>query len=260
MKMKANDWNPASYLKFARERTQPAIDLVTRIKSMNPAKIADVGCGPGNSTQVLFSRWPDAGITGFDNSPSMIEKAKRDYPGLKWSLLDAGRDEFPDTYDIIFSNAALQWIPDHPRLLVKFREFLSDSGLIAVQIPLFWDMAVGKGLMRVSSGPRWNSQTGGTADSLAIHDYSYYFDILSASYSEIEIWETDYMHIMESHLSILEMVSSTGLRPFLERLDGDTERKEFEAAVLEEIIRDYPLQAGGKVIFPFKRLFFIAYK
>ncbi len=255
-----NDWNPALYLKFEKERTQPSMDLVSRIKTETPFKIVDVGCGPGNSTQVLVRKWPDSEITGVDNSPAMIAKAGKDYPDQSWIILDAGRDDFPDTYDIIFSNAALQWIPDHPGLLKKFHGILNTNGLIAVQIPLFWDMPVGKALKGISSDNRWNTLTEGTVESFAIYDYSYYFDLLSAIYRDIEIWETDYMHIMDSHQRILEMVRGTGLRPFLDRLEGEDQKMEFESQVLNEIRKDYPVQSNGKVIFPFKRLFFIAYK
>lgn len=258
--MNKQDWNPDLYLKFDRERTQPSIDLVSRIEGHNALKIIDIGCGPGNSTQILVQRWPDSQITGIDNSPAMIEKAKKDYPNQNWVLLDAGKEEIPGTYDIIFSNATIQWIPNHTELFKKFFQNLNKNGIIAIQTPLFWDMPLGKSIKKIASESRWNSATRGVTDSFTIHNYSYYFDLLSSLSNSINMWETYYMHIMDSHLSILEMIKSTGLKPYLDRLVTDRDKKDFEAQVLLEITKDYPKQKNGKVIFPFKRLFFISTK
>ena len=256
--MAKNDWNPDLYLKFNRERSQPSIDLVKRIKSDSPSKIIDIGCGPGNSTQILVQRWPDSVITGIDNSPAMIEKAQKDYPNQNWILLDAEKDEFPDTYDIVFSNATIQWIPNHTELLKKLYDILTKKGLIAIQIPQFWNMLLGKAIGNIAKDRRWNSVTRGVTESFTMHNYSFYFDQLSLMFNEIDMWETYYMHIMDSHFSILEMIRSTGLKPYLDKLDSDKDKEDFEAQVLKQIRSDYPQQKNGKVIFPFRRLFFIA--
>jgi len=252
------DWNPELYLKFDKERTQPSIDLVSRIDFDKPEKIVDIGCGPGNSTQILVLRWPDSQIIGIDNSPAMIEKARKDYPKQEWRILDAGTDAINEKFDIVFSNATIQWIPDHSKLLKKFHDLLSDKGLVAVQVPMFWEMPLGKAILRITANHRWNTVIKGAIEVFTIHDYSFYYDTLSELFNSIDIWETDYIHIMDSHLSILEMIRSTGLRPFLDRLETDSDKKEFENMVLMEIKKDYPLQRNGKVLFPFKRLFFIA--
>ena len=257
--MKNTDWNPGLYLKFDKERIQPSIDLVSRIRIDNPSRIIDIGCGPGNSTQILFQKWPHSEILGIDNSPAMIEKAKKDYPEQNWEILDAVKDQFPGTYDVIFSNATIQWIPDHKKLLNKFFHILNKKGVIAVQIPQFWDMPLGKAIERIAMESRWNPLTKGATEVFTIHNYTYYFDQLSLFSEEIDIWETDYMHIMDSHYSILEMIRSSGLRPYLDRLLTEKDKNDFEAQVLMEIERDYPAQNNGKVIFPFKRLFFLAY-
>jgi len=258
--MQKHDWNPALYLQFGKERIQPSIDLVSRIDFENPKNIIDIGCGPGNSTQILAQRWPKSKITGVDNSPAMIERAKLDFPNQDWKLLDAGKDEIIDTFDIIFSNAAIQWIPNHFELLNKMKHNLSDNGVIAVQIPLFFDMPLGQSIARISKNKRWSTLTDRVNDLFTIHHQSEYYDILSELFSFIEIWESDYVHIMDSHDSVLEMVRSTGLKPYLERLESDTDKRDFENMVLADIIKDYPMQKNGKVLFPFKRLFFIAKK
>jgi trans-aconitate 2-methyltransferase len=254
------DWNPDLYLKFDKERTQPTVDLVSRIDFDNPGKIIDIGCGPGNSTQILVQRWPDSVITGVDNSPAMIEKARNDYPELDWRILDAGKDAIEEKYDLIFSNATIQWIPNHADLLKRFYKLLSDKGQIAIQLPLFFDMPIGKAIERIAEDNRWSSKARVVRELFTIYNYSFYYDNLSELYHSIDIWVSDYVHILDSPLSILEMIRGAGLRPYLDRLETDNDKNDFEETVLKEIVKDYPLQKDGKVLFPFKRLFFIAKK
>jgi len=258
--MKKHDWNPELYLKFDKERIQPSIDLVSRIDFDNPKNIIDIGCGPGNSTQILSQRWPKSQITGVDNSLAMIEKAKLDFPSQEWKLLDAGKDELLGEFDIVFSNATIQWIPNHFELLKKFRHILSDNGIIAIQLPLFFDMPLGQSIAKISKEKRWSTVTDCVNDLFTIHNHSDYYDFLSELFNSVEIWESDYVHIMDSHYSILEMIRSTGLRPYLDRLESDTDKRDFEDKVLADIKKDYPIQNNGKVLFPFKRLFIIAKK
>ena len=258
--MDKKDWNPDLYLKFGKERIRPSVDLVSRIDFENPLSILDVGCGPGNSTQILAHRWPDSKITGIDNSPAMIERAKLDYPKQEWRLLDAGKDEISGEFDIIFSNATIQWIPNHFELINKFKNILSENGIIAIQLPLFFDMPIGKSIAGISKESRWSGATEGVTELFTIHNYSLYYDYLSILFGSVEIWESNYIHILDSHKSILEMISSTGLRPYLDKLDTDADKEDYVEKVLSAIKKDYPLQKNGKVLFPFKRLFFIAKK
>jgi trans-aconitate 2-methyltransferase len=254
------DWNPDLYLQFQSERTQPSIDLINRINSVEPKSIIDIGCGPGNSTQVLANRWPKSKITGLDSSTAMIKKAKKDYQKQSWIVADALTYESEIKYDIVFSNAVIQWIPNHEKLLTKFYRILSDHGIVAVQIPLFWDMPLGKIINNTAKDERWNTQTEGVFDLFTIHNHSFYYEQLSELFSSIEMWETHYMHVLDGHISILKMMRSTGLKPYLDKLDDDLEKKEFEEEVLKEIKNAYPIQKNGKVLLPFKRLFFIGYK
>ncbi|MBU1055094.1 MAG: methyltransferase domain-containing protein [Proteobacteria bacterium] len=255
-----NDWNPNLYMQFRSERTQPSIDLISKIISVEPKSIIDVGCGPGNSTQVLVNRWPKAKITGLDNSSAMIQKAKHDYPNQEWIVTDALTYESEIKYDIVFSNAAIQWIPNHENLLKKFHGSLKDEGLLAIQIPLFWDMPLGKVINETANDIRWKDQMEGIADLFTIHNYSFYYDHLSSLFNSIDIWETNYLHILDSHIAIIEMMRSTGMKPYLEKLDNDLDINQFEKKVLIGIKKAYPKQKNGKVLLPFKRLFFIGYK
>ncbi len=254
------DWNPDLYLKFNRERIQPSRDLISRINYEKPEKIIDIGCGPGNSTQMLARRWPDASVTGIDSSPAMIKKAATDFPDGNWKLRDAGKDVIEEKYDIVFSNAAIQWIPGHEKLLRKFHSLLNNNGLLAVQVPLSRDMPLGKSIEEIARNKRWNSLTKDATTLFTIHNSPWYYDRLSGIFNSIEIWETSYIHAMDSHNSILEMIRSTGLKPYLEGLGSEEEKSDFESLVFKSINKHYPRQKNGKVLFPFKRLFFIAGK
>lgn len=256
--MANNDWNPELYLKYRSERTQPSIDLISRIHFPNPRNIIDIGCGPGNSTQMLVERWPKTKIVGIDNSAAMIQKAKSDYPEQQWAIMDANKIDIEEQFDIVFSNATIQWLPDHENLLKNLKKLVSEKGILAVQIPLFWDMAIGKSISHISQKDRWKTSTSEVSKLFTIHNSSFYYDQLSKLFNSVEIWETDYIHILDSQFSILEMIGSTGLKPFLEKLESDTDKNRFENEVFSEIINEYPIQKNGKVLFPFKRLFFIA--
>jgi trans-aconitate 2-methyltransferase len=254
------DWNPDLYLKYGNERTQPSVDLIGRINiSFTPKTILDVGCGPGNSSQALLQRWPDAKLTGIDNSKNMIEKAKMNYPNNTWIIADASLYTPNVKYDIVFSNAAIQWIPDHKNLFKKLFNLINKGGVIAVQIPRADEMPLLKAIEEVADREKWKEYTRDCLQLFTYHDYKYYYELLSADYKSVELWQTDYYHIMESQYSIIEWIRSTGMKPYLENIKAE-ERPIFENEVLDTIKHYYPVQNNGKVIFPFKRLFMIGYK
>ena len=255
-----SDWNPQLYLKFKNERTQPSIDLVYRININNPEKIIDIGCGPGNSTQILCQRWPDSCVTGLDNSHAMIEKAKTDYPEQKWILSDTDNLDQKIKYDVVFSNAAIQWIPEHEKLIPSLFNITKKNGAMAIQLPKFRDMPIGKSIEQISAKSRWNCYTSEADDLFTYHDYSFYYELLAEHSVKIDMWETSYIHTLDSQEAILEWIRSTALKPYLDCLENNDMKHEFEEDVLDEIKKNYPLQKKGKVLFPFKRLFFVAYK
>lgn len=257
----SKDWDPELYLKFGNERTQPAIDLVNRIHlDYQPKNIIDIGCGPGNSGRILTARWPEADFLGIDSSATMIEKAKKDYPEQNWMIADAVQFESTTTYDIVFSNAVIQWIPDHANLLEKLSGLLSDKGALALQLPKFRDMPVGKAVGRVAERNRWKKQTGHCAGLFTYHDYGFYYDLFSRKFPAVEMWETFYLHVLESREAIIQWTESAAMRPYLDSLNTDAERAEFQREVLDEIGDAYPVRNDGRVIFPFKRFFIIGYK
>jgi trans-aconitate 2-methyltransferase len=256
-----SDWNPDQYLKFKRERNQASIDLVDKIHiSYTPAHIADIGCGPGTSGQILLQRWPGAELTGVDKSPAMIEKARSDYPQHTWILADALQFNADIAFDIIFSNATIQWIPHHKMLLEQLEAMLTDRGVIAVQLPEIHGTRFGAIIDSVSRRRRWGKKTAGCSELFTRHDYDYYYDLLSGGMDSIDMWETTYIHVMSSHQEIIEWAKGTRMKPYLDRLEDEGDKKLFEKEILGEVRKHFPVRENGKVLFPFKRLFFIGYK
>ena len=254
------DWNPEEYLKFKNERTQPAFDLVSRIKIEKANSIIDIGCGPGNSARILHQRWPSSEIVGIDSSEEMIRKAREDYPRQKWLIADAASFESNLSYDIVFSNAALQWIPNHENLIPNLFRFVRHKGALAVQIPANNESPLHKALISVALSDHWYRYTEGCDKLLNYQSSDYYYDLLTPLASEIELWETIYYHILPSHLELIEWYRSTGMRPFLDRLPDEDSRIKFEHDVLEGCKDNYKIQNSGKILYPFKRIFFIAYR
>jgi trans-aconitate 2-methyltransferase len=259
-------WNPNQYLKFKNERTQPALDLISRINLENPATILDLGCGPGNSTAALRHRWPDAKVTGLDNSPEMIAAALKDYPQGEWILGDIATFQPAAQSDLIFANATLQWLHHHETLLPRLFSFVRFGGALAVQVPASGDSPLAKAVVAVAARPAWREHTAGcerlinyrTPDSDRTSEY--HFQILRQLGSHFEIWQTTYYHILASQQGLIEWYRGTGMKPYLDRLPDDAARQSFEDEVLREISPSYPVQADGRVLFPFKRSFFTIYK
>ena len=254
-------WDPESYLKYRDERTQPSHDLVARIELVNPANVVDIGCGPGNSTEVLRQRWPAAHITGLDSSPEMIAKAKATYPQGDWLLADAATWQPSTAYDLVFSNATLQWIPHHEALVGRLFAMVAAGGALAVQIPANYDSPLFSAISRVAKMEPWQEVMAGCDERLIYRDPAFYYNMLAAlSPQSLVLWQTIYYHIMPTQQSLIDWYASTGMRPYLERLGTDDEKKTFQAQVLAACRADYPLQSDQKVLFPFRRLFFIAYR
>lgn len=252
-------WNPDLYLQFKEERTQPARDLAARIVHEKPKDIVDLGCGPGNSTQVLRDRWPEADILGVDNSTEMIEKARAYCLQGSWLLADL-RDWNPDdSWDIVFSCATLQWIPNHERLIPKVFSLVRRGGALAVQLPANQDAPLHRALLEVARRTEWKDLTSGCEDLIVYHSPAFYYDILSLLSPRVFLWKTSYIHILENHKGLIDWYSSTGMKTYLERLPGEQQKESFRNQVLEACRDSYPVQKDGRILYPFERLFFIAY-
>ena len=250
-----SQWNPAQYEKFIQDRTQPAIDLAERLKTLSPKSILDLGCGSGNSTKVLINRFPDARITGADNSEEMLSKARERWPGVEFINADASGDlhEITQKYDIVFSNACIQWLPDHRRLLPRLTTLLKSSGTLAVQIPMQREHPVHVILNKLVRTEKWKHR-------IAPRQYNNltaekYFDVLSDISDDFALWETAYCHRMPDCDSIIEWYRGTGLRPYLEQLSS-ADSDEFIGDVYSELKKRYVPQKNGEILFRFPCLFF----
>lgn len=252
------DWNSTQYLKFESERTQPAIDLVNRINLKNPKKIIDIGCGPGNSTQVLAKKYPNAYILGVDNSENMVATAKKNNPDLDFCMCDVSHELslLHNDFDIVFSNACIQWVPHHKQLLKDLLGLLNKDGILAVQIPMNYHEPIHQIIGEVCSSQKWK---GYFSDPRIFYTLTQgeYFDVLSEISVTFNLWETTYYHVMKSHDDILEWYRGTGLRPYLSVL-GDDKKAEFENDIMDHIVQRYPKQNNGEIIFRFPRFFFMA--
>ncbi len=250
-------WKPEQYLKFAAERTQPCRDLAARVAVQNPRRVIDLGCGPGNSTEVLAARWPQAELTGLDSSPAMIAKARGAHPDWRWLAGDIGEwTNREDCFDVVFSNAAMQWVPDHQSAFPGLLKHVAPGGALAVQMPANYE-AEAHTLMRAvaSKFPATRS-----VREWFIHDTGFYYDSLAPLAARVELWSTEYIHVMESPEGIVEWYSGSGMRPFLDALPTDAEREAFTAEYLAVIREAYPARPDGRLLFPFRRLFIVAYR
>lgn len=255
-----SDWNSKQYLKFQKERTQPAIDLVSRIALDSPTSIIDIGCGPGNSSAVLQNSFLNAKILGVDYSVNMLERARKDHPTIDFRQLDASADDWKlqEKFDIVFSNACIQWIPEHRKLLTKMMGILNNGGKMAIQVPMNYEEPIHKIIGDISSSEKWHNKfcNPRVFYTLTVEEY---YDILSEISSDFEIWVTTYCHRMNSHNDIIEWYKSTGLKPYLDVLN-DEDKNIFISEVYNELKKQYPVQNNGEIIFRFPRLFFIAQK
>lgn len=253
-------WDANTYLKFADERTRPSRDLVAQIALASPARIIDLGCGPGNSTAILRERWPTADIIGLDSSPDMIAAAAEAYPAAKWVLGNITDWSAPAPFDLVFSNAALQWVPDHETVFPHLFREVCPGGALAVQTPVHLASPLHQLILRISENPAWRERMVGPRAAITAHRPAFYYDALQPLAERIDLWETEYDHVLDGPEAILAWIRGTGLRPFLQALENDAHRQRFQETLLAGLADAYPRRVDGRVLFPFRRLFMIAYR
>jgi len=253
-----SDWNPALYARFSSERDRPIADLLARVDLAAPRRVVDLGCGAGASTAPLLARFPDADVLGIDTSPAMLEKARERVPTARFEEADAATWTPDAPVDLIFSNAALQWLPDHATLLPRLMDLLAPGGVLAVQMPDNLDEPSHALMRAVARRPAFAEALAGAVESRTrISSIETTFDLLAPASTRVDIWRTTYVHPLADAGAIVEMISSTGLRPFLDALD-ETARPGFLDAYRAEIAAAYPPTRDGRVLFRFPRLFFVA--
>jgi trans-aconitate 2-methyltransferase len=250
-------WSSAQYVKFEEERTRPVWDLVARIPLAAARRAADIGCGPGNSTEVLRARYPGAEIVGVDSSPDMIAAARKRLPDTDFAVADV-EDWDGSDFDVLLANAVIQWIPDHEALLPALIARLAPGGALAVQIPDNLDEPSHRLMREVAAEGPWAETLRDAANARAPRrGADWYFRLLRRHPVKADIWRTTYFHPLAGASAIVEWVKGTGLRPFLDPL-GASEREAYLARYQDAIAEAYPAETDGTVLLPFPRLFFVA--
>ena len=260
--MQDSSWDPVCYNIFDGERLRPAGELLFRLEAALPpetfpAKIIDLGCGPGPVTARLAQHWPEAKVTGVDSSPDMLAQARRNHPALQWRQADVADWEPEAPVNLLFSNACLQWLPDHARLFPRLLSHLTPGGVLAVQMPRNYDRPA----HRLTEDA---ARTAGCYERLAplfgpppVAPPGFYYDLLSPLCTRLDIWETDYLHVLEGDNPVVDWVRGSWLRPFLAALEGEEQRR-FEQTYAALVHRAFPPHADGRTLFPFRRLFIVA--
>lgn len=255
------EWNAEQYLKFEKERSRAARDLIGSLENGRPARVLDVGCGPGNSTALLAERFPDARVLGIDSSAAMLEAARKAHPALEFRLCDAGRElgRLEGGFDLVFSNACIHWIPGQDELLRNMMGLLAPGGELAVQIPLTGRAPLYQILPDAAMDPRWASYLAGVGQSFHSLEPEGYFDLLADLTDDFSIWETTYLHRLGGRGEVLEWYGGTGLRPYLQALPAEL-REPFAKELYRRLEGCYAPRRGGQVIFRIARLFMTARK
>jgi trans-aconitate 2-methyltransferase len=252
-------WSPQQYTKFEDDRTRPVRDLLAAVPGDNPARVIDLGCGPGNSTEILAERYPNAEIAGLDNSPDMVEAARNRMPGVRFEVADVASWQPAGTYGVILSNAVLHWVPNHGGLLPRIAGCLDEGGSLAVQMPDNLEEPAHVLMRETAACGPWAAKLARAAEAqTARGTVDWYYGLLRPCCRRVDIWRTTYHHVLTGGAdAVVEWFKGSGLRPFLGPLD-----EEERAAYLERyragVALAYRIQADGAVLLPFPRLFIVA--
>jgi len=250
-------WDPGQYLQFAAPRLRPAIDLLQRIDDSAPALVYDLGCGAGNVTRALRARWPEARLVGVDASPEMLALAQKALPGTEFVQADLARwrpDKMPD---VIYSNAALQWLDDHRALFRQLFAQVAPGGVLAVQMPRNFEAPSHTLIAETALSGPWRRKVEHLVTPPPVKGPAFYHDLLAPQSQNLDIWETEYLQVLQGENPVKEWTKGTWLMRYLDALDGD-EKVAFEKAYGERVAKAYPPNAAGETLFPFRRLFMIA--
>lgn len=254
------DWSASQYLKFEDERTRPARDLLAQIPLASARKVYDLGCGPGNSTELLVERYPDAEVTGIDSSDDMLRQARERLPRCRFVQADLTDWHAPDDADILYSNATFQWVRDHLSVLKRLLVALKSGGVLAVQMPDNTNEPSHVWMREVANEPQWRGLIAPAA--LAREDLPSpedYYNALRPLCPRLDIWHTHYQHALAGPGAVTEWFKGTALRPFIDPLTPE-QRQAFLQAYTARIAAAYPARYDGKVLLRFPRLFIVAYR
>jgi trans-aconitate 2-methyltransferase len=250
-------WIPERYLAFGDHRTRPAADLLARVALAAPARVADLGCGPGNSTALLCARWPEAEVLGIDASPEMLAAARASGPPARWLEADIASWTPEAPYDLLYSNAVLQWLPDHAALVPRLLGALAAGGVLALQMPRNFAARSHELLRAIADEGPWAERLAPRVLRAPVAAPEWYYDLLAPLAAALDIWESEYLQVLEGDDPVLRWTRATALRPVIETLGAD-EQARFEEEYGRRLRVAYPRRADGRTLFPFRRLFIVA--
>jgi trans-aconitate 2-methyltransferase len=256
------DWDPELYLRFEDQRTRPCRELVARVSlpAGEVRQALDLGCGPGNSTAALMACYPAAHVTGVDNSPEMLAKARADFPEWAFEQGDLATwqpaAEIRGKVDVILANASLQWVPNHAALFPRLMGWLRQGGELAVQIPQSEELPVLKLIVEVARSAAFAKAFEGFVPPYLVHAPEAYYDVLAPHCRQVDLTEVIYYHLMDGPEGVVEWIKGTGLRPWFDRAGARS--GEFLAEYARRIVAAYPRRADGKVLMAFRRLNILA--
>ena len=252
-------WNPDVYLRYKAYRARPALDLLAQIPLEVAGPIADLGCGPGNVTRRLKEHWPERQVTGVDTSPDMLAKAAADYgeTDMHWQQGDIATLQPDRLQALVFSNAALHWVPNHAEVLPRLTKMIVPNGWLAFQIPVTEQCPYQICIRETVTSDRWASQLAHVWMYKDPMDPAQFYDLLAPACQSVDIWVTDYHHVLEGENPVFEWIIGTGLTPYLSVLDA-TDQAEFIADYSTRVAKAYPKEADGKTLFLMKRIFVLA--
>lgn len=251
-------WNPSQYARFRNERSQPFLDLLVRVPDCRPAVIADLGCGTGELTRLLLERWPDATVYGVDHSEEMLARARSaaSPPNLHFVRADLSAWEPPRPLHLVFSNAALQWLPDQAAVVERLAGLVGLGGVLAIQVPNNRGEAAYRAIDELLAEPSWAPRVAGHAPLPHVEPPAFYDRLLLEGGFDVAMWETIYRHRFTAAGEIAEWLKGTTLRPVLAAL-GEDDAALFLDELTTKLAPAYPDDGHG-VVFPFRRLFFVA--
>jgi len=250
-------WSAKQYTMFEQQRTRPVRDLVAAIATQDVRYAVDLGCGPGNSTEVLAQRFPGAQVSGLDSSEDMLADARKRLPSLEFELADIADWIAAEPVDVILANASLQWLPDHATLYPRLVNQLAPGGTLAVQTPDNLEEPSHRLARQVAAQGPWASKIGNVRHPDR-HAPSDYYQLLADHCSSVDVWRTTYLHpLADGHQAVVDWFKGSALRPYLQRLE-EGEQAAFLDAYLMQIKAAYPALPDGTVLLPFPRLFIVA--
>lgn len=219
----AVDWNPAQYAKYRDERAQPFHDLLALVQPQPDMRVVDLGCGPGGLTRALHETLHARETLGLDSSPAMLAQAAAFAgEGLRFAEGDLGAFSEPGTYDLVFSNAALQWSPDHPALLARLAACLAPGGQLAVQVPANDDAPSHATAVAVAREAPFRDLLDGFVRVSPVLPPEKYAALLNKlGFTEQTVRLQVYGHLLASREDVIEWVRGTTLTDYQKRLPAD---------------------------------------